>query len=200
MLKLPKAASRSKPTVAAHFIGRVIKEARRDRYTVEQLAERSGVSSGLVSQLERGIGNPSVGTLEKLAAALDRPVASFFVDTGVFSVLVRGTERHRLELPHEGVVYEMLTPFPHRSLAVMRTKIAVGFTNASKPFQHVGEECVHVLVGTLDFFLRAEHHVLQPGDSLTFDSGVPHWWENRSNRTVEIVDSYSGNGGGSWWP
>src|SRR6185437_8258476 len=55
-------------------LGRLIRSARGERYSLEALAARSGVSAGLLSQIERGIGNPSFQTL-RVAHALDIPVA-----------------------------------------------------------------------------------------------------------------------------
>lgn len=52
-------------------IGAVIRARRAGRYTLAELARQSGVSSGLLSLIERGRGNPSLGTLTKIAAALD---------------------------------------------------------------------------------------------------------------------------------
>src|ERR1700748_2596001 len=57
-------------------LGRILRAARGDRYSLETLAERSGVSTGLLSQIERGIGNPSFQTLLRVAHALDIPVAA----------------------------------------------------------------------------------------------------------------------------
>src|SRR5690348_2456589 len=56
-------------------LGRLIRSARGERFSLEALAARSGVSAGLLSQIERGIGNPSFQTLLRVAHALDIPVA-----------------------------------------------------------------------------------------------------------------------------
>ena len=57
---------------------RIAKERLVRGLSLEDLAERAGISRGLLSQLERGIGNPSLTTLAGLAAALDVPLGSFF--------------------------------------------------------------------------------------------------------------------------
>src|ERR1700760_2093438 len=57
-------------------LGRLIRLARGERYSLDALAARSGVSAGLLSQIERGIGNPSFQTLLPVAPALDIPVAA----------------------------------------------------------------------------------------------------------------------------
>src|ERR1700735_253953 len=57
-------------------LGRLIRLARGERDSLDALAARSGVSAGLLSQIERGIGNPSFQTLLRVAHALDIPVAA----------------------------------------------------------------------------------------------------------------------------
>ena len=92
-------------------LGKMLREARRDRFTVEELAQRAGISSGLISQIERGQGNPSFATLEKLVGALDLSLASVFYEpTKEAEMVVRADERAKLVMPGEGLVYELLTP------------------------------------------------------------------------------------------
>ena len=73
-------AAQSDASIGLHmaFVGKVVRDARRGRFSVEDLSARAGVSSGLISQVERGLGNPSVTTLLKLARALDLPLNAFF--------------------------------------------------------------------------------------------------------------------------
>ena len=59
-------------------LGELIREARSDRFTIDELSRRAGVSSGRISEIERGLANPSFETLWKLATALETPVGSFF--------------------------------------------------------------------------------------------------------------------------
>jgi DNA-binding XRE family transcriptional regulator len=61
-------------------IGAVIRRARAGRYTLAQLARRAGVSSGLLSLIERGLGNPSLETLRRIAGALDLEVVELIAE------------------------------------------------------------------------------------------------------------------------
>src|SRR5579863_1958954 len=76
----PKAAKARSPINHQWMagLGELLKGARVGRFTIEQLAERSGVSAGRISQMERGLGNPSFATLSKVAAALEIPIGTFF--------------------------------------------------------------------------------------------------------------------------
>jgi transcriptional regulator with XRE-family HTH domain len=170
-------------------LGAAIKEARTGRYSIEELARRSGVSSGRISQIERGIANPSFEVLWRLASALELPIGSFFDGPGSQArMLVRKDERKRLVLPHDDLEYELLTPDLKRSLEVFRFHVPPGFDNSARPISHVGEECIHLLSGELEVHVNGSQFELVEGDSITYDSSLPHFVCNRSNaRAVAIA-------------
>src|SRR5438034_914244 len=76
-------ASRVDTSSPVGAIGALIRESRHGRFTLEELAERSRLSIGLLSEIERGHGNPSLVTLLKIAYALDLPLGHFFQDIAV---------------------------------------------------------------------------------------------------------------------
>jgi transcriptional regulator with XRE-family HTH domain len=170
-------------------LGRVLRETRLNaRLSVETLAAAAGVSAGSISQLERGRGNPSFLTLRRLAAALQVPLGHFLQGPETGPMVVRADERKRLFLPTDhGLVYELLTPDLRGSLEVLRSQIPSGFDNRNRPFQHAGEECVHLLTGSLQVAIGARHYELAEGDSITYDSSVAHWWVNSSGATAVII-------------
>jgi mannose-6-phosphate isomerase-like protein (cupin superfamily) len=103
-------------------------------------------------------------------------------------MVVRADQRKRLHLPTEdGLIYELLTPDLGGKLEVLRSQIPAGFNNRDRPFQHAGEECVHLLSGTLQVGIAGRRYELAEGDSITYDSSVPHWWVNASGAGAEII-------------
>ena len=81
------------------------------RYTIESLAERTGLSAGTISQLERGLGNPSFGTLVRLSYALDISLRTMFNGAPGLEeqrMVVRQSDRHRLTVPGDGTVHEIV--------------------------------------------------------------------------------------------
>jgi transcriptional regulator with XRE-family HTH domain len=161
--------------------------------TVEDLAERAGVSSGLVSQLERGRANPSLSNLQKLARALDVSLVSLISPAeshrpSLYGV-VRAGVRKQLVLPREGIVYELLTPDLNRKLEMIRSVVPVDYDTSAVPYQHEGEECVHVLRGRIEAGIGDERIVLEPGDSITYDASVPHWWRNVGGEEGELISA-----------
>jgi transcriptional regulator with XRE-family HTH domain len=175
-------------------LGSLIRQTRQGRYSLEALAARARISPGLLSQIERGHGNPSFVTLCKLADALEMPLSSFFEFRGpaaIHGLVVRRSRRKKLVLPHLGLVYELLTPDLKRALTMVRTVVPPGFDNRERPFQHAGDECLLIVGGQLEVFVGREHFQLKEGDSITYDSGQQHWWHNRSPGKVEIIGALS---------
>lgn len=171
------------------LLGRALRETRiAARLSVETLAAAAGVSAGSISQLERGRGNPSFLTLRRLAAALQVPLGHFLQGPESGPMVVRAEQRKRLHLPTEdGLVYELLSPDLGGKLEVLRSQIPAGFDNRDRPFQHAGEECVHLLSGALQVGIGGRRFELAEGDSVTYDSSVPHWWVNASGAGAVII-------------
>jgi transcriptional regulator with XRE-family HTH domain/mannose-6-phosphate isomerase-like protein (cupin superfamily) len=166
---------------------------------VRELARRIDVSPSLISRIERGTVMPSVATLFALQSALDVSVAELLGETlpagveiqrgegdregddggWVFGDVVshgvqRADDRKAIDLG-SGVHWERLTPGPD----------GIHFTyNVYKPggassddgtlLRHSGREYGYVIEGRLSVALEFETYVLGPGDSIAFDSSVPH--------------------------
>lgn len=168
--------------------------------SVEGLAHRAGVSAGLVSQVERGIGNPSLQNLQKLAAALGTSLSTLFSrergspPSGTVErrcAVVRRDERKKLVFPRERIVYELLTPDLQRSLEVIRSVVPVDYDTGARPYRHAGEDCVHILRGRMEVHVGDECHVLEAGDTITFDASLPHWWRNAGDEESEMIGATS---------
>ena len=175
---------------AANNLGKAIHAARQGRYTVQQLAAAASVSAGLVSQLERGIGNPSLKTLQAIANALDLRIGDLVEAASpkdVRPMLVRRSERARLQVSNGGPVYELLTPNLRGKLEVLETSLPPGFSNREEPFQHDGEELVVVLEGSVDVAVGEILGTLDVGDAITYDSAMPHWWENNTDQPATVL-------------
>jgi transcriptional regulator with XRE-family HTH domain len=188
----------------ATAIGERLMELRKKRkLSMRELAERSGASTSLISQVETGKTNPTVAKLQNLATALGVPVNYFFdphdepppdpqplaaareedtygappgngvpVHSGVPLDVVRGYERETIELS-DGVTWERLTPHGRAGIEFLEVTYEVN-ANSGPLASHYGEEFVHVKQGALEVEFAFDRVVLAAGDSLVFDSTVPH--------------------------
>ena len=92
-------------------VGALVLQLRREAgFSIGSLAAAAGLSPGLLSQIERGQGNPSLTTLIKLSQALKVPVGRFFDTKDQGGALVRREDRRRLEVAEDNLIYELLTP------------------------------------------------------------------------------------------
>lgn len=175
------------PTV--RNLGQTVREARtRLGLSQRQLAERAGLSSGMLCLIERGEANPSVQSLIGLAGALDMPLASFFSDPGDEQAVGTAESAHqapsrRMVLPASmrpvlalegGVTWSRLTPGPEEGLEFREVRYEPGACSSPRPLTHSGREWGLVLEGELTLELGPERLVLRPGDSVVFDSQIPH--------------------------
>lgn len=159
---------------------------REGRMTVDELAEAAGVSGGLISQLERGIGNPSFNTLMRLSRALGLPIAAFFQGATAYDperIIVRRDERQVLVMEN-GLEQQLLTPDGSPKLGIVRTIVPAGYSSEDTPMSHIGEESFVVERGELSVSLDGSWYVIREGDSITFDSSVPHAYANRTDDEV----------------
>jgi transcriptional regulator with XRE-family HTH domain len=168
--------------------GALILQLRREAgHSIATLASLAEVSPGLLSQIERGQGNPSLTTLIKIAHALQVPVGRFFGEHEQAGAFVPRDARRRLQVSEDNLIYELLTPHMRGQLGMVRAQIAAGWDNESAPFVHVGEECVTILEGRLEVCVDGTAYELDEGDSLTYDSSLPHWYRNPTRSDAVLI-------------
>ncbi len=173
-------------------LGRRIRKLRLERsMTLDEVAARSGCSVGSLSQIERGIGNPSFATLVKISHALDISVARLLEAAGSHDPVVRREDRRRLEgsqaVVENGTTYELLTPNLDGALEVLYLEIPPGASTESTPFSHRGEEVGYILEGVHEVHLDGVSYVLREGDTITYDSTRPHWYRNPGPGVVRAI-------------
>jgi len=173
-----------------------------------ELARRLGVSPSLISQLESGQSNPSVGTLyaivTELDVSLDRLIrGSDYVDNGKeraeqqdgSAPLVHPEQREVIELD-SGVRWEQLVPGNSDDVDFLLAVYEVGgaSTSDNSLMRHHGREYGYVLKGTLGVQVGFDEYELNPGDAIAFDSTVPHRLFNKGSEPVEAVWFVVGRG------
>jgi transcriptional regulator with XRE-family HTH domain len=173
------------------YVGKILQERRvAQGLSVHQLAKKSGVSSGLISQIERGIANPSLNTINSLTTALGLQLGLLFEDQPEeekSDIVIHRHQRRKLRVDDPNFVYELLTPGLDHTLEFVWVESAPGSSTEGSPFCHKGEECGLVLEGTLEVYLDGERHILKAGDSIIFDSNIPHWYHNPGPERVSSV-------------
>lgn len=148
-----------------------------------ELAKKSGLSPGFISQIERSLVNPSVSTLKKIGNAMNVPIGTFFeetsskVETNEFSMnkspVVHENQRKMLS-PNKGVIFYLLNPDMSGDIEYILDILESGATTGKELYSHPGEECGLILEGELEVQLEEKKYVLKKGDSITFKSTILH--------------------------
>lgn len=161
-------------------IGPRVRAARLERgLSVAQLAQDATLTKGFISQLERGLANPSVASLVRLCDALGITVGSLF--DPAHTRLVRAHERPQINFGGENVVEWLLTPDAERRLQVIESRIEPEGGAGSEAYSHAGDaEFIHVISGELEMRVEEDVFRLYAGDSLSFSPRTPHTWRNPS--------------------
>jgi len=153
------------------------------KISIEQLSEMTGLSKGLISQIERDITGPSVASLWKISKALNVTMNYFFDEYEDFNQVVRKDERKKLLMPKANRVYELLSPDLKKKIEMLWIEIEPNDSTSDELISHEGEECGVVIKGTLRVLSGDNVYDLNEGDSIYLDSTVPHRYVNVGNET-----------------
>lgn len=199
-------------TSAVDQLGERIRLVRLERgMGVRELARRVDCSPSMISQIERGSTKPSVSTLYAISTALsistdslitgipddDEAPASAVVSVAPAAghrqpaapdIVLHPGDRRVLNL-ERGVQWQLLMPVPDPSTEFMEVTYAPGGGSAAADhaIRHNGREYCVILEGTLSVQIGFESFALEPGDSMAFDSTIPHRFWNEGEQTVRAV-------------
>jgi transcriptional regulator with XRE-family HTH domain len=155
--------------------------------TVNRLAETVGLSPSAVSQIERGVVDPSLRSLRSIAEALDTPVFSLFLEAPRQNIVVRNNQRRSFTPIDHTATYELVTPDLNRRLEMLVMYLDPGTASSDQPLAHAGDECLMVLQGKAQVTVANEQHDLAEGDSIYLNEGVPHVVANMGVRELVCV-------------
>lgn len=168
--------------VSADRLGERVRELRRERgLTLEELAERSGVSRAMISKLERGEKNPTLVVAAKLAEGFGVTLSQLVgMEERREVVVVPREKRMVMRDPETGFERQLLSPsFGGRGVEFVRNVVPEGSTSGEFPPHRRGvEEYVVVEKGNLRATIGGEEYLLKGGDALYFEADVSHRFDN----------------------
>ncbi len=195
-------------TEGIELLGTRLRAARAERQIgVRQLARMVDCSASLISQIERGRANPSVSTLYAISSALGISLDGLFAEPGASTaaattaravpvgqavepapVVLRPAQRRVINLDR-GVQWQLLMPVPEHNAEFLEAFYAPGggSTADDHAIRHNGREYSLVLEGVLSVEIGFEQYRLEPGDSMAFDSTIPHRFWNAGTAPVRAV-------------
>jgi transcriptional regulator with XRE-family HTH domain len=191
-------------------LGPRLRALRQERqWSLRKLASAASVSASLLSDIECGHVNPTVGTLFSLANALGVSAQTFFApetpavvpdattdaapgvgageeEEGEGGAVVRRAGRAELPLTG-GITWQRLTPRTEGVVEFMEMRYEPGATSGEALHHHPGREFGLVLEGELTLQLGFRTHTLHAGDSVAFDSTTPHRLANRGAGVLRMA-------------
>ncbi len=172
-------------------IGHKITVFRQERgISIKRFSEMSHISTALISELERGIGNPSLQVLQRLAATLEIPLASLFAEEiDNASLIRRRSEQQRIHGPGEpAVVYRNLTPGPLKSNVELLMLTLAPHSESNHAFsQHFEEEIAYIVEGEARMVFENEEFGLTAEDTIRILPSRKHKLRNDTDREVKVL-------------
>lgn len=182
--KTPTAAA--PPRGSKPDIGSRLRKMRKDlQLGIVEASNRAGISPGFLSAIELSKANPSIATLQRLAATYKTTVLEFFDIPRHSRRLIHPPDR-RLLSTDSGVYIELLS-IGTKMLECMLFRVPPN-AGSDGAYSHAGEEFIYMLRGTLEIWLdEMECHVLREGDSFWFESNLGHRWFNPGSEEAVLI-------------
>jgi transcriptional regulator with XRE-family HTH domain len=159
----------------------------RQGLTLAQVAEQAELSPSALSQIERGVTDPSIGSLRRIASALRVPFFQFLVAASTPQPVVKKADRRTIQFPNRTLTYQLLTPNLRGPFEVLSLDLTPGAASGDEPLGHDSDECLIVFAGSVEVQMAGQLYDLQAGDSMTIPRNLPHRVVNVGHGSAEVL-------------
>jgi len=176
-------------------VGESVREIRESKgLSLRDISQRTGLETDLLSEIEEGSVAPPLGTIIKLAKALDKKMGYFISGTEEFPYTIVRKDKGKLisrfnSKKTDAYGYEYMSLAPYKKNRYMEP-----FLVTLEPTEieeerstHDGQEFIYVLEGTMEVRLADETHLLEPGDAIYYDSTMPHLVKCHGSHITKIL-------------
>ncbi len=176
-------------------VGERVRRVRESRgLSLQDISLRTDIDVSMLKQIEEGALAPPLGTIIKLAKALEMKIGYFISgEEDRAYTIVRRDDRKVVSrydskrAKYYGYEYESLAPHKKdRHMEPFLVTLAPAETEEERS-AHDGQEFIFVLEGNMEVRLGEEIHILEPGDTIYYDSTVPHLVKCHGNKTTKIL-------------
>lgn len=182
-------ATQKKERAKLTLIGQAIRaERHRQGRTLADVAEKTGLTVSLLSQIELGKTVPSLMSLRLIAKGLNISMFSLLSYLEADSRVVRRDERKTFDRPGFAARFELLAPDVSGYMEPVMMTLEPGNSSCEEPLCHQGDEWIMVVEGEIQAELNGTHYTLEEGDTLYLDASTfPHRYTNTSCRAARAV-------------
>jgi len=169
-------------------IGKEIKRLRiKNGLTQEELADRSELSKGFISQLERDLASPSIATLSDLLQCLGTDLKHFFSDATDENVVFKSEDVFVKEYKEEGSIINWIVPNSQKNSMepIILELLPGGKSYVDDP--HDGEEFGYVLSGSVVLYIGSKKYRVKKHESFYYKPSAVHYIENNSKTNAKVL-------------
>jgi transcriptional regulator with XRE-family HTH domain len=146
-----------------------------------ELGQHTGLSPAMLSKIERGRLFPTLPTLLRIALVFGVGLEFFFAGAREKPVVAIARKRERVRLPERPQARDSAFQFESLDYAAVERRFNTYYAeflpvapDKRRPHAHGGAEFIYVLKGTLRVHIGSDEHAVGQGDSIYFDSSIPH--------------------------
>ncbi len=169
----------------------VLSYRKKNNMTIREFAEYAGISTSLISQIERGHANPSLSVLELIAKALNVPLFTLFInDIDTDSLISKKKDRKKVYRENsDHIVYDVLTPdFMKARIEMLMMDLNKQANTTESHYSHEEkEEIAVVMKGEVFVELEGKEYFLEEGDVVRIPPNVKHRFLNKSDESNHIL-------------
>lgn len=155
-----------------------------------ELAKRSGVTNGFISQIEKNQVSPSVASLRKVLEGIPMSLASFFTEETEMGTEVIFRAADMPDLGTHPISYRLVGHSrANRAIGMLQEVLPPGADTGDDMLSHEGEECGIVIKGVVEVTVGEQIYLLGTGDGYYFDSRTPHRFRNSGEQECVLISA-----------
>lgn len=174
-------------------IGKTINKIRKERkMTLKELSEKTSLSTGYLSQFERGLTSIAIESLQTISKALDVDMDAFFSKPKSKikdeSPIIRSYDREIGKISTKIIQYYLVKDLENAAFLPRIYEVMPKDQDAhAKTYVHEGVEFIYILEGILTLSYKNQIYEMYPEDSAYISSEIAHNWENNTNKKVKML-------------
>jgi transcriptional regulator with XRE-family HTH domain len=180
--------------LTGYGIGEKVRALRlRKKMGLVELGKHTGLSPALLSKIERGRLFPTLPTLLRIALVFSVGLDYFFAGAREKPIAVISRRAERVRLPDRAGTRDAAYRFESLDYPATERRFNSYYaefastSDKQKPHDHSGVEFIYMLEGTLALKIGEDHYELEEGDTMYFDSTVPHSYRRAGGRTCAAI-------------
>jgi len=172
-----------------NIVGTNLKNIRQERnISLQEISNNCNVTKSFLSQVEKGKSMPSLSTLKSISEYLNITIGSLLGEERVkLNPVVKMKQRKKIEYSNGITMFLLTSPDPNKQMEPLLFELNPEANTGTRKYKHFGQEFVLVIRGILEITLNDQKYILKKGDSIYFNSFLPHSFKNIDKEVTEAI-------------